>query len=363
MGGTHTAFAPGRVELLGNHTDYNGGVVLAAALDMGITATGHATTDGSIRLRSASEPGVFELQPDVAPMPNATWADYPLGVYEALRRSGWPVAGFECDFQATLPVGAGLSSSAAIEVATALLLSRIFAFQLEPMELAVLCRRAENEFADVNCGLLDQVSSVFGKRDHAVFLDCRSNRVERIPLGHAAALLIIHSGVRHALTGGEYNERRAECFEAARLLGVSQLRDAGENELRAAQLPEILARRAAHIIGENQRVSEAVEALGKQNLKAFGKLMTASHQSSRVNFENSAPELDALVEIALECDGVFGSRLTGGGFGGATVTLVEAGRAETTGAAIAAAYHKRTGHTASVHVCRAGAGAIETAET
>lgn len=353
-----SAFAPGRVELLGNHTDYNGGVVLSAALELGITASGSVSSDGAIRLRSAGFSGEVVLAPGAEITPNATWADYPLGVISVFRRAGFPVGGVEVEFSSTLPLGAGLSSSASIEVATASLLMKLFGIELPRLEVAKLCRRAENEFVGVNCGLLDQVSSIFGKKNHAVFLDCRAESVENVPLPAEACLLITDSSVKHALTGGEYNERREQCFEAAHLLGVSQLRDTTMAKLLAADLPEMPKRRAMHVVGENERVFAAIDFLRAGDLPAFGKLMTASHQSSMDNFENSTDELDALVRIAAARPGVYGSRLTGGGFGGATVSLVAREKADEIANAVRAAYLRETGHTARTFLCAAGDGAL-----
>jgi galactokinase len=300
-----SSFAPGRVELLGNHTDYNGGVVLSAALDLGISAVGRRRDDGKIVLSSKGIDGTVTADPK-ALAPHQTWADYPLGVAKMLREAGYPVGGFEAEFSSTLPLGAGLSSSAALEVCTAVLIMRLFGFSVDRLPLAKLCRKAENEYVGVSCGLLDQVSSIFGRKDHAIFLDCRAETVENVPFPRGVALLVVNSGVKHALTGGEYNERRDQCFEAARLLGVPALRDTTSARLAAADMPELVKRRAAHIVGENERVFEALTHLREGNAAAFGRLMTASHRSSMTNFENSTPELDTLVDIALAQDGVPG---------------------------------------------------------
>lgn len=352
-----TSFAPGRVELLGNHTDYNGGVVLSAALDLGISATGRRRDDGKIVLSSQ---GIEEaVTADLSALVAAgSWSDYPLGVARMLRESGYPVEGFEAEFTSTLPLGAGLSSSAAIEVCTAVLIMRLFDFRVDRLELAKICRKAENEFVGVSCGLLDQVSSIFGKKEHAIFLDCRAETVENVAFPHGVALLVVNSGVKHALTGGEYNERRDQCFEAARILGVPALRDTTSTQLEAAVMPELVKRRAAHIVGENERVFEALADLRKGGATEFGKLMTASHQSSRFNFENSTPELDALVDIALAQDGVLGARLTGGGFGGAIVALVEQEKIGAIASAIEEQYRQSTGCKGVAISCQIGDGAL-----
>jgi len=352
-----SSFAPGRVELLGNHTDYNGGVVLSAALDLGISATGRRRDDGKIVLSSEGIDGQVTADLDSLAA-SGSWADYPLGVAKMLREAGYAIGGFEAQFSSTLPLGAGLSSSAAIEVCTAVLLMRLFDFSVGRLDLAKLCRKAENEFVGVSCGLLDQVSSIFGKKEQAIFLDCRAETVENVAFPKGVALLVVNSGVKHALTGGEYNERRDQCFEAARILGVPALRDTTSTKLAAAEMSDLVKRRASHIVGENERVFEALADLRKGSAIEFGRLMSASHQSSIHNFENSTPELDALVEIALAQDGVLGARLTGGGFGGAIVALVEQDSIGTIASAIEAEYTRRTGHTGTAIPCQIGDGAL-----
>lgn len=352
-----SSFAPGRVELLGNHTDYNGGVVLSAAINLGISARGRRRDGGQIVLSSEGLEGRVTARVDQLAA-SGSWADYPLGVAEILRAAGYPIGGFEADFSSTLPLGAGLSSSAAIEVCTGVLLMGLFDFSVPRLELARLCRRAENEFVGVSCGLLDQVSSIFGERHRAIHLDCRAETVETVPLPEGSALLVVNSGVKHALTGGEYNERRDQCFEAARILGVPALRDVSSAQLAAATMPDLVKRRAAHIVGENERVTAAVKHLRKGEAAEFGRLMTASHHSSMTNFENSTPELDALVEIAVALPGVHGARLTGGGFGGAIIALVEKDRIQDVADTIGRTYASRTGHQGTAILCESGPGAL-----
>ncbi len=356
-----TAFAPGRVELLGNHTDYNEGYVLSAAIHYGVSATGGALEEPVARVNSEAMDGTVEVPLDaLTPRTGGdSWANYALGVAAMLRGAGHALPGFSLGLTSDLPVGAGLSSSAAVEVATATFLKKLAGLSLDPLELAKLCRRAENEFVGMNCGLLDQVSSVFGKAQCAVCLDCRRESVRNIPFPADLALLVTHSGVKHALVSGEYNERREQCFEAARLLGVLALRDASRAMLDAARpsMPDKTWRRASHIVGENDRVLEGIHAMENADGEAFGRLMFASHESSRLNFENSTPELDALVDIACGISGVLGSRLTGGGFGGATVSLILAGEADRISGTLADAYHARTGHTAVTYLCRIADGA------
>jgi galactokinase len=356
----HTAYAPGRVELLGNHTDYNQGYVLSAAIDRGVTLRGDATGSEQVVLHSSALEQSYEASADrLVPSEDHEWANYLLGVLDVFRKEGLPVSGFRAEIESTLPLGAGLSSSAALEVSTAKLLEKIFGFTLDPLTLAKLCRRAENQFVGVNCGLLDQVSSVFGKAGYAIFLDCLLETVELNPFPAGVALLITHCGVAHKLTGGEYNERREQCFDAAARMGVSALREVSSAQLEAARenLPRLSFLRAAHIVGENERVLRGVDLLRSGDVAGFGELMFASHDSSRMNFENSTPELDTLVEIARDLPGVLGSRLTGGGFGGATVTLLESDKATAVAEELADRYHARTGFTAHTYLCAIADGA------
>ncbi len=356
-----SARAPGRVELLGNHTDYNEGVVLSAAISRYVTVHGHAVAGTDITLRSASEdqPVTVSL-PELVPLRGpAAWANYPLGVVKCFQQEGLHVGGFTMSVSSDLPVGAGLSSSAALEVATACLLLKMFPADLEPMRLAKLCRKAENYFVGVQSGLLDQVSSIFGRRGQAIYLDCRAETVENMPLPAATSLLVFDCGVAHRLAGGEYNERRQQCFAAAQALGVPALRDVSGAQLAAARarLDPLLYRRAAHIVGEDERVLAGLDFLRQGDGAAFGELMYASHESSRVNFENSTPELDLLVELARGIPGVLGSRLTGGGFGGATISLLQAAAAENVASRLAADYLARTGTPGHAYLCESADGA------
>lgn len=358
-----SAFAPGRVELLGNHTDYNDGFVLSAAIHYGITVRGErnaGSDDDAISLHSETmnASAVGNLG-DLQKSADQPWADYPLGVVDSFKKEAFAVSGFSAKISSDLPLGAGLSSSAALEVATATFLKKLFDLHIVPLHLAKLCRRAENEFVGVNCGLLDQISSVFGKANHAIALDCRAETVENIPFPDDVELLITHSGVKHALTGGEYNERREQCFEAARLLGERALRDVTSVRLEAAResLPLLVYKRAKHIVGENERVLQGIALLKNGDVESFGKLMTQSHESSKQNFENSTPELDALVEIAISEPGVLGSRLTGGGFGGATVSLVRKENALAISEAITEKYRAKTGNACQTYRCKIADGA------
>jgi galactokinase len=354
------AHAPGRVELLGNHTDYNEGLVLSAAIDRGVTVHGGPREDGRVVLTSlALDKQVNVPVESFDKQEEESWANYALGVVRVFGNRGYELGGFMMEIVSDLPIGAGLSSSAALEVATAMFLKKLFQWRIEPLQLAKLCRQVENEYVGVNCGLLDQVSSVFGKRNSAIFLDCREERVETVAFPGEMALLITHSGAKHALVGGEYNERREQCFSAAKKLGAPALRDVTSADLEAGRgkLSDLEYRRAAHVVGEIERVSQGVEFLRTSNARGFGELMFTSHESSRTNFENSTAELDALVHIAREEEGVFGSRLTGGGFGGATVSLIEAGEAQRIAKNFEKRYREETGIECRTYLCEIDDGA------
>jgi galactokinase len=343
--------------LLGNHTDYNQGVVLAAAIDRGLTVSGIRRNDEVIRLSSRlTNTEINASLSELRPRTKDSWANYALGVVKEFRAAGYEIGGFAADVSGDVPSGAGLSSSAAFELATAGFLMALHHLHVDPLAVAKLCQRAENHFVGVQSGLLDQVTSVFGRADHLVYLDCRSEEIRTIPFPTGLVMVIAQSRGKHDLLQSLYNQRRAECAAAAKALGVTSLRDVTPAQLEIAgpKLDPILRRRAAHIIGENDRVLRAVEILKSgANPGEFGALMNASHESSRTNFENSTADLDRLVETALALPGVLGSRLTGGGFGGATVTLVERERA----AEVVAHLEP---HATAVFVCRAADGAAVT---
>jgi len=354
------AHAPGRIELLGNHTDYNEGVVLSAAIDRGVTVHGGPREEGRVVLSSLALERSMEVRiEDFDKQVEESWANYALGVVRVFGARGYELGGFTMEIVSDLPIGAGLSSSAAFEVATATFLKKVFRWEIAPLELARLCRQAENEFVGVNCGLLDQASSVFGKKNCAIFLDCRAETVETVPFPDGVALLITQSGLKHALVGGEYNERREQCFAAAAKLGARALRDVTPATLEAGRekLSALEYRRAAHVVGEIERVGRGIEFLREGNVGGFGELMYASHESSRTNFENSTEALDALVRIAREEKGVLGSRLTGGGFGGATVSLIEAGEASRIAGNLEKKYRAQTGLECRTCLCEIDDGA------
>lgn len=354
-GANQAAYAPGRVELLGNHTDYNKGVVLGAAIDRGVTVKGHGLNNGMIRLTAGALGTVEIRQSELRPLTTNRWANYALGVTRELIELGIPIKGFAAEVSGNLSLGAGLSSSAAFELATALFLLKIYPGEVVPLQIAKACQRAEHRFAGVESGLLDQVTSLFGIADHAVFFDCCTEEVRAVPFPPGLALIIAQSGKTRDLGEGNYNLRRKQTLDAARMLGVDSLRDVIPEDL--AGLPDEIRRRALHVVEENERVWRAMELLQSRDAAGLGKLMNASHESSRFNFENSTPELDLLVSIARRLPGVLGSRLTGAGFGGATVTLCERSVAGQTASELSRSYTSESGVKTRAYVCRLGNGA------
>jgi galactokinase len=348
MPNTVTTFAPGRVEILGNHTDYNLGLVLSAAIHLGVKIEASRLSPSILEISSQTNGRSVNIElSSLRHLSEDAWANYPIGVIKILAEAGFQLGGMRLNISSDLPLGAGLSSSAALEVATAMAAQALFDLELEKMPLARLCQKAENEFVGVQSGLLDQASSVFGKSHQLILLDFLQTSVETVSLPKETSLLLLNSGVPHELTGGEYNERRKQCTLAAKTQGVASLRDANLELLANADLDHVTRRRALHIIGENERVVLGVQALRSNELGNFGELMFASHFSSRVNFENSTSHLDTLVDLAKQTEGVFGSRLTGGGFGGSTVSLIETARAEIIIQTISSEYHRITGATCS----------------
>ncbi|MFM8658142.1 MAG: galactokinase [Chthoniobacterales bacterium] len=324
------ANAPGRAEWLGNHTDYNDGLVLGIGLEVASTVTARPIGGRQLVLRALDldETRLCELDA-LSPVDAGSWANYAIGVAAGFLARGANGHGVELEIRSTVPMGAGLSSSAALECATARALQKAWGTNFDEMELARIGQEAEHKFAGVRCGLLDQVTSLFATRDHAVFFDCRSLEVERVPVPPEARFVIVQSGVKHALSDGAYNERRAECEEAARVLGVGKLRGSTmqliDEAERSGRLQDAPLRRARHVVDENARVAAAVGALRAGDLAKVGQLMNESHESSRALFENSCEELDFLAAEARNIPGCFGARLTGGGFGGAVLALMKRG--------------------------------------
>lgn len=356
------AHAPGRIEVIGNHTDYNGGTVLGAAIDRGVWVALARRVDQRRRFASDQRPGVVELPagtPD-RQSGDAAWTNYPLGMLAALPHAGAPVpAGFDYLAVSNLPVGAGLSSSAAIELASGLVFLAATGRHLPREALVRAGRKAENDFVGVPCGILDQGVSGFGRTDHLVFIDCRGPRFEVLPLPAAAHFWIFNTHTKHALVDGLYAERHRECQEAAAALGVTQLADLtiGRLEAAATRLPPHTLGRARHVVTEIARVESAVAALRAGDLPALGRLLTASHRSSQHLFGNSTPELDFLVDQLEGRPQVHGARLTGGGFGGAVMALTSAEFSAADAGRIADAYAHTHGARPDLLHARTGPGA------
>ncbi|HEY7509421.1 MAG TPA: galactokinase [Vicinamibacteria bacterium] len=360
--------APGRVNLIGEHTDYNDGFVLPIALDRDTVAAASERDDRRLVARSADggEPGEIDL--DAAPTARrGTWLDYVEGTARVVEERFGRLRGADLLVAGDVPVGAGLSSSAALEISVGTALAALAGLPLDGRALALAGQAAEHRFVGTRCGIMDQLASVLGRAGHALFVDCRSLDVRAIPVHpERAAVLVFDSGVRHQHSSGEYNVRRAQCEEAvarlaARGAGIRALRDVTPAELREAGLPEPLRRRARHVVTEIARTEEAAAALTRGDLAGFGRLMYASHASLRDDYEVSVPELDALVEAAAATSGVLGARMTGGGFGGCAIALVERARVQFAGASIAAAYANRFGRSPGWFVTSAAEGAGEIA--
>lgn len=353
--------APGRVNLIGEHTDYNLGFVLPMALELACYTAAAPRSDARLRVYSENlgQSREWEIQELSALAPSGDWSDYPLGVARELAAAGYPIRPMNLLIWSTVPPGSGLSSSAALEVSVALAL--LDGRPIDRLELARLCRRAENEFVGAPCGIMDQYVAVFGRAGAAIRIDCRSLEHEAVALPEGIAIYAVNSMVKHELGQSAYPQRVAECRRAADALGVGSLREVGLKELEQQRhrLDDVAYRRARHVVGENARVAEFVQACRRGELETMGRLLLASHDSLRHDYEVSCEELDFLVGTAAALPGVLGARMTGGGFGGCTVNLLRAEAARDFPAAIAEAYQQRFGLRPEVYPCVASAGAGE----
>ena len=357
--------APGRVNLIGEHTDYNDGFVLPSAIGFFTQAAISPRSDQKLVIRSTEFEGSFEV--DVTTLPahkQGAWCDYIIGVAKELVRSGCRLGGADLLIHGEVPIGAGLSSSAALEVVAALALLSLTQCEISPKEIARLCQRAENEFIGARVGIMDQFVSCFGREGNAVLLDCRSLGFELVPIPGSVKLVICNTMVKHEHAGGEYNQRRRECEQGVEVLsksypGISALRDVSLEQLMAkkADMPPVVYKRCLHVVEENARVLSAAREFRKGNLSAVGKLMRESHVSMRDLYEISCRELDIMVEAAEGLSGYYGGRMTGGGFGGCTVNLVESAHSSNFRDKIAERYRARTGISPEIYICSPADGA------
>jgi galactokinase len=371
------ARAPGRVNLLGEHVDYNDGFVLPVAIDRAVHVAAAPASDEIVTLvaldlneRVSFNLGKLVEKIDVDGNPLPTWARYPAGVAHVLQQEGLVVKGMQAVFTSDVPIGAGLSSSAAVEVAFAVTWRMLGDWKNDALQIALICQRAENRYVGVNCGLMDQFASACGMEGHALFFDTRSLEWQPVPLPPHTAVVIADSGVRRSLAVSAYNERRASCEQAVEILSkympnIQSLRDVSAVEFAAYSefLPPTIRKRAEHVIHEIARVQDAVIALRRGDAQLFGGLMFAGHASLRDLYEVSCPELDMLVNIARQQPGCYGARLTGAGFGGCTVNLVELAEADAFIQNLKDSYQAQSGRQAQVYLCKASAGAGAGAST
>ncbi|MGJ0510461.1 MAG: galactokinase [Methylocystis sp.] len=356
--------APGRVNLIGEHTDYNDGFVLPAALDLATFVAIAPRADSVIRVHSLNLEAAFEFDLNTPQRPAHDWSDYIRGVAVELMNSGYRLRGADVSVFSTLAMGSGLSASAALEVAFGYALLSVSGETIDRLKLAQICQRAENQFVGMRCGIMDQFISCHGVEGAALLLDCRSLDARPIPIDPAIRIVVCNTMVHHELASSEFNQRRRDCEDAvarlaAKLTGVSALRDVSLLQLdeHRASLPELIHKRARHVVSENARVLDAVAALEARDFAAVGALMNASHESLRDDYNVSCPELDLMVELSRRAPGVYGARMTGGGFGGCAVSLVAAEAAEGFAAIVGPAYEEATGLSPMIFSCYPGAGA------
>ena len=350
--------SPGRVNLIGEHTDYNEGFVLPMAIDRAVWIALRARAGRDVVAASVdfAEEKAFSL--DGLRREGRGWWEYLKGTAWALGEAGDRLAGWEGTLAGDVPIGAGLSSSAALEMAAARAFAAVSGRAWDPVRMAKLAQRAENEWVGVGCGIMDPLIIGTGREGHATLIDCRSLELRPVPLPQGTVVAVLDTSTRRELTGSAYNERRAQCEEAARALGVKALRDvtASALEARGERLSDTLRRRARHIVTENARTLEAAEAMKAGDARRLGRLMNESHASMRDDFEISTPTLDAMVECAQAAVGCDGARMTGGGFGGCVVALMDEAAAPAFLDAVGRSYSERTGLTPSLYLCRPEGG-------
>jgi galactokinase len=349
--------APGRVNLIGEHTDYNDGFVLPMAIDRALWIALSPRTDSKVRIRSLDlkVDSAFELH---SLAKGEGWLEYIKGVAYELQKAGYELRGFDAVMTGDVPRAAGLSSSAAVELATARAFASVSGFAWNPAQMAKISQKAENEWVGVNCGIMDQMASAASKEGYALFLDCRTLEYQHAPLPENISVVILDTSTRRGLVDSAYNERRSQCEEAARWFGAKALRDVSVDDLKKGSgLSEVVMKRARHIVTENARVLEAVQVMKAGNVKRLGELFNASHNSLRDEFEVTNVALNQIVECAQEQSSCYGARMTGAGFGGCAVALVQEESAQEFTNAVSAAYKQRSGLDASIYVCKASEGA------
>ena len=365
---THIIQAPGRVNLIGEHTDYNDGFVLPCAIDYQTVVAASKRDDNLVRVIAVDYDQAmdeFDVTQPITFVENKMWANYIRGVVKYLRERGFQFAGADIAVSGNVPQGAGLSSSAALEVVIGQTFKVLYQLEISQAEIALNGQQAENQFVGCNCGIMDQMISAEGQADHALLLDCRSLETQAVSMPKEIAVMIINSNKKRGLVDSEYNTRRQQCEAAASIFGVKALRDVSIEtfEGQQASLEPLVAKRARHVITENARTLEAAEALRQNDLKRMGELMAQSHASMRDDFEITVPEIDTLVDIVKSVIGEAGGvRMTGGGFGGCIVALMPQDLVEPVRAAVAAQYEQKTGLKETIYVCKAkdGAGLVET---
>jgi len=365
------ADAPGRVNLIGEHTDYNDGFVFPSAIDFHTQVAIAAREDRKFVIDSENYKESIEVDfGNGTPRPRKHWSDYIVGVSVMLKQAGYAIPGANILVSSNVPLGAGLSSSAALEVATGLALLGIAGSAIDRKQLALLCQRAENEFVGARCGIMDQFVCSHAKANAILLLDCRSLDYELSPFDPSFKLVACNTMVKHELASNEYNHRRAECEEGVRRLAkvlpnIKALRDVSliELEKHSQELPEVIYKRCRHVISENERVIQAANCLKRNDMAGFGRLMSESHRSLRDDYEVSCLELDVMVDIADGIEGVFGARMTGGGFGGCTINLVRAERVDAFCEEVSSKYFRRIGQHPDIYISRPVGGAEEVSLT
>ncbi|MEX0333788.1 galactokinase [Vibrio tubiashii] len=364
---SHIIQAPGRVNLIGEHTDYNDGFVLPCAIDYQTVVAAAKRDDNIVRVVSVdygNELDEFDISQEITFQQDKMWSNYIRGVVKYLIARGYEFSGADISVSGNVPQGAGLSSSAALEVVIGQTFKVLYNLEISQAEIALNGQQAENEFVGCNCGIMDQMISAEGKENHAMLLDCRSLETQAVSMPENMSVVIINSNKKRGLVDSEYNTRREQCEEAARIFGVKALRDVTIEQFnaKASELDELVAKRARHVISENVRTVEAADALRNHDMKRIGELMAQSHASMRDDFEITVKEIDTLVEIVKQVIGDQGGvRMTGGGFGGCIVAVMPPELVEPVKAAVAAQYQAATGLKESIYVCQAknGAGVVE----